>query len=133
VNFKYNYARQLALTTGIGWTTNNVKLLAVNANYVPNEAHQYVSQINPAAIVARTANMANKTATDGFARGSPVTLFSLLSNSEVEGVILYIDSGDDATSVLLAYVDDGIAFPFMPLGFDYAFAYDSIEGGFFRT
>lgn len=132
MNFKYNLARERFLTAQFNWLTADVKLLVLAGNYNADPAHQFVADIPESAIVARSAVAASKAADDGYARAIPFQLFSLLG-PEITAAVLYQDTGDDATSMLLAYVDDGFAFPFQPLGFDYAFAYDSIEGGFFRT
>lgn len=133
MNFKYNKARERFLTGQVNWLTDTIKTLVVNGFYNANPAHEYVSEIPPGAIIRRSDPLTSKAATDGYARAAavPYPLFS--SQQQVRGIVFYKDTGDDATSPLLAYVDDGVAFPFMPLGFDYAFAYDTIEGGFFRT
>jgi hypothetical protein len=133
VSFKYNHGRQLFLTAGVNWVTANIKMLLVSASYNASENDDFVSDIPSAAIIRRSENLTNKSATDGYARASAATFLSLIGTAEITGVVLYVDTGDDATSVLLAYVDDAIAFPLTPVGFDYSFAYDAIEGGFFRT
>jgi hypothetical protein len=133
MNFKYNLAREKFLTAQLDWLSVDIKLLVVDATYNASPADEFVADISVAAIVARTTNASTKTATDGYARAIPFQLFSLLHGQEIVAAVLYEDTGDDATSTLIAYVDDGIVFPFLPLGLDYSFAYDSIEGGFFRT
>jgi hypothetical protein len=133
VNFKYDYARELFLTKQINWLTDEIRLLVVDGNYIPLRTHQTISNIPPSAIVRRSEPFTGKTAPEGYARALPVPLFSLVHGQPITGVVIYLNTGDDTSSVLLAYVDDGIVFPMQALGFDYYFAYDATEGGFFRT
>lgn len=133
MSFKYNYGRELLLRGQIDWLSNDIRLCVVDSFYNPSPTHRFISDIPSNAIVRRSGFLQSKAATDGFARAIPIPLFTLSHGNPILGVIFFKDTGDDATSPLLAFVDDAVAFPLTAVGFDYYFAYDSIEGGFFRT
>lgn len=133
MSFKYNYGRELFLRGQIDWITDDIRMAVVDNFYNPSVEHRFVSDIPENAIVRRTDFLQSKSAEDGFARAVPAAVFTLNHGNPIIGVLFFKDTGDDATSPLLAFVDDGVAFPLLGIGFDYYFAYDSIEGGFFRT
>jgi hypothetical protein len=133
MSFKYNYGRELFLTAQINWLADDIRMAVVDNFYSPSVEDQFVSDIPTNAIIRRSDFLQSKSAADGFARAVPAAMFSLSHANPVIGVVFFKDTGDDATSPLLAFVDDGVAFPLTAIGFDYYFAYDSIEGGFFRT
>jgi hypothetical protein len=132
VSFKYNPARTLFATTGINWLTSDIRTLLVNIQYVPDPSHSFVSDIPPSGIAVRGEVLASKTVEDGFVRAATTRYEDLLLAQEVTGLVLYVDTGVDATSRLLAFMDDELAFPFTPAGFHYDFSYDAAKGGFFR-
>lgn len=132
MSFKYNYGRTQFATKQIGWTVDTIKSLLVNAGYAPNPADQFVADIPSGAIAIRGSALAGKTVVDGYCRATTTRYPDLLLPQEIIGIVLYKDTGDDATSVLLAYGDHEQYFPFTPTGFHYDFAWDAGFGGFFR-
>lgn len=52
--------------------------------------------------------------------------------SEVQSFIIYEDTGDDATSSMVAYLDDGVILPFVALGGDVTLT-PPFGTGFFRV
>lgn len=100
----YPSARTLAATTGIGWLTSNIKIVLVDAVYVYDEAHDFLDDVAAGARVVTSGNLATKTVTGGVCDADDVT-FSSLSGNDVTGIIVYVDSGVEATSSLLVYYD----------------------------
>jgi hypothetical protein len=74
-NALYDKGREGFLDGSINWLTDSVKVMLVNTtSYTVNLAtHQYVSDIAGAAIVARSAALASKSATAGVANAANVT------------------------------------------------------------
>jgi len=132
----YPYARQLAATTGLAWTTSNVKVLLMADGYVPNFSNTYLSDVQAAAsgqIIATSGNIQNPTAANGYLSGNTIG-FGVLSTSLLAGsFIFYKDTGVATTSPLLFYVDtpDVYGFPENLNGFNY-YLYQNPVGGWAR-
>lgn len=132
--FKYAHACELFATAGLSWTGADIKAMLVTGNYTPLRAtHRFVSDIPIDDIVIRTDSLANLSATGGICRGDIPELSAFLASSTVAALVLYADSGDDTTSVLIYYSSDGIGFPFTPQGFNYFGSFDQANGGFFQV
>ena len=107
MNQFYDKARQRAAETGLGWTSGNIKALLVSAVYVPNIAtDEFVSTIvSSGGILKRSGNFTSKTNVGGVLNADFVT-FSLVAPAVVgKYVVIYRDTGVDATSELII-VDD---------------------------
>lgn len=71
-----------------------------------------------AGVVGTPQTIANTTVTNGLFDGDNVT-FTAVSGATVEALIIYIDTGNVATSRLVAYIDTGVTgLPVTPNGGD---------------
>jgi len=131
--FKYNKACSDFATAQLNWLTCNPKAMLVDAGYVPDPAHNYVSQITAGAIVTRDQALTSVAQTNGKCTGTIPQINALLWLNPVVAVIIYESTGDDATSRLLYYSSDGVGFPFAAQGFNYAVAFDQAGGGWFQV
>lgn len=132
-DFVYNVARERFAVSQANWLTATVKAALVSATYAPLATHEFVSDLG-AGIVARSEELTNKEVrTAGICAGEIPEFEALLSAQTVVACVLYIDSGDDATSRLLYYSSTGPGFPFTPTGFTYAVLFDQANGGFFQV
>jgi hypothetical protein len=77
--------------------------------------------------------MTGKTATDGFAAGLTPEFLLFNSARPVAGILLYQDTGVDATSKLICFSNDGPALPFVGVGFNYTVSYNATSGGFYQA
>lgn len=118
-NAIYPKAKERALGDGLGLATANVKALLVDlADYTYSSAHEFLSDVLVAARVASSGNLASKTLTDGVF-DSANAAFTAVTGDVCEALILYIDSGDAATSRLLAFYDTDVPeLPVTPNGGD---------------
>jgi len=92
--------------------------------YTYSAAHQFYSSAQ-AAVVGTPQAVANKTYVNGIFDGDDVT-FVNVSGATVEAVVLYIDTGNPATSPLVAYLDNGITgLPVTPNGGDILTAWNA--------
>lgn len=82
--------------------SGNVKILFYSGAY--NGAHEFVSDLTGGSIIARSGNLAGKTATGGVFDANDLTV-TAVSGSAFTHVILYLDSGSDATSKLYPIFD----------------------------
>jgi hypothetical protein len=111
-NFIYKKAKESFLKGEINLYSNTIKVLILNNTYTPNvNTHQFVSDINSSSIEDRSSGLSNKTVTDGVFDADDVTIGNYSGNS-FNAVALYSDSGSDATSRLIAYLDTSTGLPF---------------------
>lgn len=133
-NTLYDYARQRFLEAQINWMTDTVKVILVDTGaYTPQTAvHQYLSDIPTSARIAGPATMAGKATTGGAADANDVT-FSAVTGASIEAIIIYVDSGTEATSPLIAYIDTATGLPITPNGGDIIVTWDNGTNKIFKV
>lgn len=82
--------------------TDTTKFMFYAGSY--SSAHEYVSDLTGASIVARSGGLTGQTLSLGVFQVNSITLASV-TGSAFSAVILYKDSGADASSVLIAWYD----------------------------
>ncbi len=127
-NRRYNQAGALAGAGGIGWTTNAIKVAALASGYTFDITHQFVTALG-ANIVARSSNLSSKTNTAGVLN-SAMAVFAAMTGVRVLYLAVFIDTGSDATSSLLYYIDTATNLPFTPNGIDIDVQWDPTTGVF---
>jgi hypothetical protein len=124
-NALYDLGRQAFLEATIAYLSANIKCMLVTSGYTVNLAtHQYVTDIGGGNIVARSGNFASKTSTAGVADAADIT-FTAVSGSAAAYIIIYKDTGSDATSPLMAYIDTATNLPVTPNGGDITIQWDN--------
>lgn len=133
-NTLYDYARQRFLEAQINWMTDTVKVILVDTGaYTPQTAvHQYLSDIPTSARIAGPVTMAGKATTGGAADANDVT-FSAVTGASIEAIIIYVDSGTEATSPLIAYIDTATGLPITPNGGDIIVTWDNGTNKIFKV
>lgn len=118
-NALYDLARQAFLEGNIDWVADNIKVTLVDTNdYTVNLAtHEFYSSIPVAARVSTSANLVSKTATAGVADAGDVT-FSVVTGDVSEALVIWQDTGSEATSRLIAFMDIATGLPVTPNGGD---------------
>lgn len=86
-------------------------------NYTYSAAHQFLTDLPAPARVGSPQTLASKTYVNGVFDAADLNFPSLVGIS-VEALILAIDTGTDATSRLVAYIDNATGLPFTPSGVD---------------
>ncbi|MFI5397602.1 MAG: hypothetical protein ACHQ9S_18855 [Candidatus Binatia bacterium] len=134
-DFVYSKARIAIGSKQIDLTSATVNAMLVSNAYSPQpQADQYVSAIPAGAIVIRDLAITGQgLSANGSFYGNLALLNSFISSLTVVAIILYVQTGNDATSQLLYYSSTGPGFPFQPLGFSYAITYDQVSGGYFQA
>lgn len=131
-NALYDKGRQAFLEGGIAWLTDTIKLLLATSGYTPNLAtHQYVSDVGGGNEVVRSGAFAGKSSTAGVADANDVTL-SAVTGSTATYIIIYKDSGVDASSPLIACIDTATNLPVTPNGGDITVQWDSGANKIFK-
>lgn len=104
--------------TNIDIDGGTVKAALIDTNDVAyNSGHDFHNDIS-AAIVGTPQTITNTTVTNGLFDGDNVT-FTAVSGDQCEAIIIFIDTGNTATSRLVAYLDTGVTgLPVTPNGGD---------------
>lgn len=118
-NTLFDAARQRFLESQINWSTDTLKVILVDTGaYTPNtSAHQYLADISASARIAGPVTLTSKTTTGGAADAADVT-FTSVTGASIEAIVIYKDTGSEATSPLIAFIDTATGLPITPNGGD---------------
>lgn len=121
----YNFGRESFAKGDIAWPDDTIKAILVDvADYTVNlAADQYLEDVPGGARVA-TATLANCTCADGILDADNLVLESV-SGDESETLVVYQHTGNEATSILIAYIDSADGFPITPDGNNIVINWDS--------
>lgn len=108
-NGLYSKGREKFLCAQINWLEDDIKAALVDAaDYTVNLAtHEFLSDIP---LIGRTAisnSLTDKTATNGWAGTSSIVFENPIGDIS-EAIVIFKDTGDAATSPLIAYLDSNI-------------------------
>lgn len=134
-NTLYDKARQRFLEAQINWMTDTVKCVLINTgNYTVNvAAHEFFADIGPSARITGSQTLTAKATTGGAADAADVTFPSVGGSASVGAIGLYVDTGTEATSPLLAYIDTATGLPLTPNGGDIIVVWDNGVNKIFRV
>ena len=111
--------------------SDNVKAVLVTSGYAYSASHQNYNDITPAARVTSEILLSEKTTTDGAADADDI-VFQSVSGSQVKAIVLYVDSGTESTSPLIAYLDTATGLPITPNGGDIIVTWDNGANKIFK-
>lgn len=133
VNRLYDLGRQAFLQGDIHWLTDNIKALLVNGGaYTPNTATDAaLSSIPAGARTATSPNLANKSANAGVADSDDLT-FPNVTGPVSSLVVIYKDTGVEATSTLICVIDTATGLPVTPNSGPIAITFDQGSSKIFR-
>lgn len=123
-NALFNKGKE-AILSDLDFSAATIKALLVGSGYaVSLTTDQYVADLPPDQILARSATVTGKGVTDGVATADNGTWSSVGGTDDGAYIVVYEDTGSDATSRLLAYVDTAVGLPITPNGGDIQIAWD---------
>lgn len=130
-NKLYPLGKDYILTNG-GIVTGNVKAVLVTTvtskganNYYPqSDSDQFLSAVPLASRIAPPIALTNKATNQGAYSADPVT-FPAVTGSSTEALVLYLDTGNEATSPLVGYFDTVAGLPAQPSGSDIQIVWDT--------
>ena len=133
-NTLYDFCRQRFLEAQINWMTDTIKVILVNTGaYTPQTSvHQYLSDIPTSARIAGPVTLTSKATTGGAADAADVT-FTSVTGTSIESIIIYADTGVEATSPLIAYIDTATGLPITPNGGDIIVTWDNGTNRIFKV
>lgn len=125
-NGVYDAGLENLLDGSVDWLTDDIKVVLVDvADYtVDLAADTSLADVPGAARVATSGSLTGKTVTLG-AMGAADISVNNVTGDQFEAVVVYHDSGVEATSYLLAYLDTGVGFPLTPNGDDVLVSWDA--------
>jgi len=125
VNALYNAGKEGFLGGTIDWDNDDIKTILVDTDdyTVDLVNHQDLADIPAGARVATSANMGSKTITAGVADAADVT-FSSVTGDQSEALVIFKDTGTEATSTLIGYIDTATGLPVTPDGSDVTITWD---------
>jgi len=132
-NALYDYGRNSFLNGDIDYTNDTIEVYLIDvADYSVDLAnHQYLTSVGSAARVAN-ATLAGKSTAAGVADASDTVLTSV-TGDQCEALILVRDTGVEATSNLIAYIDTAAAgLPVTPNGGDITITWDNGANKIFK-
>lgn len=111
---------QATANTSLGGTVKQT-FVDITSAYAFNNAHDFVDDLatfdNPN--YGAAATLASKTFANGTFDAADTTTTALSGAADLGGIVLYVDSGAEATSRLVLYLDASITgMPFTPSGGD---------------
>lgn len=132
-NSLYDKGREsfLSQNPALDWDTDTIKVMLVKTAQSFSNSHQYVSDLSGANIVARSSALSSKTVTNGIANAATI-VFTAPASGNACNLILYKDTGADATSPLIAFIDTGTGLPVTTNGADVTVTWDSGANKIFK-
>lgn len=131
-NAIYNGARSLAATTGLNWTTATFKAYLVDTSvYSFDIAHDYLDDVTAGARIAGPITLAGNTVVDGACDADDI-VFPAVAGPEVGAMVIFIDTGVEATSPLVCYIDEATGLPITPDGSDIVAEIDPTTNRLFK-
>lgn len=132
-NALYATGRNAFALGDIDWVNDTIKAILVDvADYtVDLAAHDFLNDVPAAARVA-VAALANKSAAAGVCDADDTT-FTSVAGDQSEAIVIYKDTGTEATSQLIAYIDVATAgLPVTPDGTNITIAWDNGANKIFK-
>lgn len=127
MNQLYIQARRKFLDGDLSWRDQDIRALLVDlADYTPNFASdEFLDDVPLVARVGTSYLLTGKTSLLGTADADDVILPAVVGDVS-EAILLFVDTGIEATSALIAYIDVATNLPFTPTGSDLLVVWDPV-------
>lgn len=132
-NALFDKARQRFLEGQFNWNTDTIKAVLIDTGtYTVNlSAHEFLSDVGSGSRIATSGAFTGKATTGGAADANDVT-FTSVTGASIEAIVLYKDTGTDATSPLIAFIDTATGLPITPNGGDIIVTWDNGANKIFK-
>lgn len=101
----YDHAYDAFLSGQINWVGDTIRVALLSSAYTADMANDQYFSAASSAMIGTAIALSNKSISAGVANADPVTSPSLPSGSTVTQIVLFKDTGDPATSLLIARED----------------------------
>lgn len=123
-NALYPKAKEAFLNADIDLDADTITIALIDTgNYTYSATDQYRSDVSNDAVIS-TATLSNKTTANGIFDADDAT-FTSVTGANCEALIIYQDTGTQANSRLIAYIDSATGLPILPNGGDITVAFSS--------
>lgn len=130
-NFLYDIAVDGTFNGTINWATaTNFRCIGINSSYTPSAAHQHLSDIISGDRETAGIAIAGATFTGRKWKFSGLLFPAVTAGHTITYVVVYIHTGTDSTSTLLACIDTATNLPVTGTGADISFTPDGTNGLF---
>ena len=124
-NALYTKGKEKILSGAINFTSDTLKVALVKNDYAQNLAtDEFYSSIS-ASVLNTDKTLLAKTVAGGAFDADDVTWTAVAAGAVSEGVVIYKDTGNPATSPLIAYIDTITGFPLATNGGDITVQWDN--------
>jgi hypothetical protein len=124
-NALYAKGKEALLSAGIDFVNNTIKATLVDlADYTVNLATDDAIADVPAGARVATVTLSSKTVTNGVFDAADST-FTAVSGDPSEALVIWKDTGTEATSTLIAYIDTATGLPVTPNGTNIPVTWDN--------
>ena len=125
-NALYPKAKESFLSGDLDLPSDTIKAQLIDTgNYTYSTAHDFFDDVGSAAKIGTAGTLGSKTVTSGVFDAADIT-YSSVTGATVEAIIIYKDTGNAATSNLIAYIDTASSgLPVTPNGGDITVTWDS--------
>lgn len=132
-NALFDKGRQRFLEGQFNWLTDTIKVVMVDTGaYTVNlGTHEFLSDVGSSSRITTPVTLTGKATTGGAADASDVT-FSSVTGPSIEALVIYKDTGTEATSPLIAYIDTATGLPITPNGGDIIVTWDNGTNKIFK-
>jgi hypothetical protein len=111
-NVRYPKAAERSLTTGLNLSAGTVRCQLIDlGTYTYSAAHEFLSSVPGGARIGTPVTLANKVVTNGVFDADDLTFSGLVGAPTIEALLIYVDTGSEATSPLIALIDTATGLP----------------------
>lgn len=124
-NALYAKGKEKILSGSINFVSDTIKVMLVKNTYPQNlSVDEFVADIS-AYRLSTDQTLGSKAVTGGVFDAGDVTYSAVTAGDTSEGVVIYKDTGNPATSPLLMYIDTITGFPLATNGGDIVIQWDN--------
>jgi hypothetical protein len=123
-NLIYPKGKEAFLKGEIDLPDDTIKVALVDTGtYTYNAAHDFYNDLS--GVLGTPVALGSKTITSGVFDAADCTFTTPTAGTSIEALVIYKDTGNVATSPLIAYIDSGTGLPFTSNGADIDIIWDS--------
>lgn len=115
-NLLYPTYKNLILQAGLNLSSLTIKCVLIDTGaYTYSAAHDFLDDVPAGARIGTAQTLGSKTFTAGVFDAADAT-FTALTGATCEAILIYNDTGVEATSNLIALIDTATGLPLTPSG-----------------
>ena len=129
-NSFYGSGGDALATAGLNWTTDTIKIQFVDSTYTPDlTAHNNFSDIPAGSRIGTAQALSNATVSEGKMDADDLVFLAVGGGGTpptITGYAIYKDTGVEATSTLIAFIDTSTGLPLLTNGGDITIQFNAL-------